>query len=215
MKMSGMKIVVYRNWEEVAGQLRGRWNPLLQQSVASTFFLSWEWCESWWKAYGGSRTLYVLAAWEENTLVGLAPLFAERVYRAGRFWNVLRLLGDGSNDSDYLDCFAQPGQEPRVAAAILDHLEAHREAWDYLELHGPLASSPFVSAMIGGFTSRKWEFACVDVACLSLRLPAAWSDYEKVLKPRFRTKMRSGLAFFEQQLKLKAVECTREEQLRE
>lgn len=207
-----MRIVPYQRWEEVQ-QLRDRWNLLLGQSASDTFFLTWEWISSWWSAYAENKAPLVLAAWEKESLVGIAPLCIERVRRAGRSWKYLRFIGDGSHDSDYLDCFAQRGREQEFAGVVLDYLEEHRNSWDCLELHGPVGTSLFVQAFTSKWKSGGRTFAMEDVPCLTLKLPRSWDDYTQSLKPRFRSKVRSALSFFEGSLKLSPVECTTEEQL--
>jgi peptidoglycan/xylan/chitin deacetylase (PgdA/CDA1 family)/CelD/BcsL family acetyltransferase involved in cellulose biosynthesis len=207
-----VKILRYGSWNEVE-QLREQWNTLLQQSASDTFFLTWEWIAAWWSAYGQGKTPFVLAAWEGDRLAGVAPLCIEPVRRAGRSWNCLRFIGDGSSDSDYLDCFAQAGQEQAFAAAVLEYLREHRDSWDCLELHGPVETSPFVAAMTEQLQAWGWTFALEDVPCLTLKLPRTWDEYVQGLKPRFRSKVRSALSFFEGSLKLTPVECKTEEQL--
>ncbi len=208
-----MRIVLYDRWDKVE-QLQQFWNGLLKQSTADTFFLSWEWFASWWKAYAAGLQPLVLGAWENDRLVGVAPFCLEQVRKMGRTWKVLKLIGDGSWDSDYLDCFAERGRESEFAAAVLDHLDSHRDAWDYLELHGPVESSPFFQAFKSRLAHWDWSSRVEDVPCLTLRLPKTWNDYVQSLKPRFRTKVRSCMGFFEDHLKVSPVECTSEEQIR-
>jgi len=207
-------IVLCDRWQEIE-QLQQRWNKLLRESSADTFFLSWEWCGSWWKAYGTELRPYLLAGWEDGRLVGIAPLCIEQVRKMGRSWKLLKLIGDGSQDSDYLDCFAERGFEPSFAAAALDYLDSHRRDWDYLELHGPLGSSAFVHALHSQLTQRGWASASEEIPCLTLRLPHKWDEYLQMLKPRFRSKLRSCMGFFEQQVKARPIQCTSEEQLRD
>jgi len=207
-----LKIVLYQHWDEVE-QLRDRWNTLLQQSAADTFFLTWEWLSAWWNAYGLGKSPFVLAAWEGEELVGIAPLCRDQVRRRGRSWNRLLYIGDGSSDSDYLDCFAPQGKEQQFANTVLEYLVQHKDAWDLLELHGAVETSPFFGAMASRLKGFGWDFAVEDVPCLTLALPSTWDEYTQSLKPRFRSKVRSALSFFEGTLKLTPVECTTEAQL--
>ena len=208
-----MRIVLYQRWEEVEQKLSAQWNPLLKQSASDTFFLTWEWLASWWNAYGAGKTPFVLAAWDNERLVGLAPFMSERVRKAGRSWKYLRFLGDGSHDSDYLDCLAQRGTEQEFIAAVVGYLREHRELWHCLELHGPVESSPFMQEVASRLKDAGWTFTTEEVPCLTLKLPRTRDEYVQALKPRFRSKVRSALSFFEGALKLTPVECTTEEQL--
>jgi peptidoglycan/xylan/chitin deacetylase (PgdA/CDA1 family) len=67
--------------------------------------------------------------------------------------------------------------------------------------------------MTVGFEARRWSCAIEEVPCLTLKLPHSWEEYLQHLKPRFRTKLRSGLAFIEGTIRLAPVACTSEEQL--
>ena len=209
-----MKLLIHNDWKALE-DLRGVWDQLLDESSTKSFFLTWTWLESWWKNYGGDKQLHVLTAWDGEALAAVAPFCLDLVRHQGRTWRRLQFIGDGSDDSDYLDCFARPAREADAAQAILDYLHSQRHLWDYLELHGPTASSPMLRALIDGATQRGWCSSTEDVPCLKLDLPGNWNDYLQSLKPRLRTKLRSSMAFFEQQVKAKPIECTTEEQLRE
>jgi peptidoglycan/xylan/chitin deacetylase (PgdA/CDA1 family)/CelD/BcsL family acetyltransferase involved in cellulose biosynthesis len=208
-----VKVVLYQRWEDVEQKLSGHWNPLLKQSASDTFFLTWEWLSSWWHAYGAGKTPFVLAAWENDRLVGVAPLCCEGVRKSGRSWKYLRFIGDGSHDSDYLDCFTQHGKEQEFIAALAAFLRENRNLWHCLELHGPVETSPFAQAISSQFKDLGWDFVTEEVPCLTLNLPLTWDEYLQALKPRFRSKVRSALSFFEGSLKLSPIECTSETQL--
>jgi CelD/BcsL family acetyltransferase involved in cellulose biosynthesis/peptidoglycan/xylan/chitin deacetylase (PgdA/CDA1 family) len=207
-----MKLRLYQSWDEVQ-RLAPLWNPLLRRCASDAFFLAWEWCDSWWKAYGENRAPYVLGAWENSTLIGVAPLFLEQRRSAGQNRRCLRFIGDGSSDSDYLDFFVERGYESQFASALLDHLDASEDTLDFLDLHGPVDSSPVLTAIVASMKERKWTTAIDAVPCLTLKLPESWEKYLQLLKPRFRTKMRSGLSFIERDLHLSPVACISEEQL--
>lgn len=209
-----MRIVVHLRWEEVE-QLRPQWDALLERSVSATFFLSWDWLASWWKVYGAGRDPLVLVAWEDDRLIGVAPLCRDPVCRMGSTWNVVRFIGDGSNDSDYLDFLCEPGRELQFTQEILRYLNSSRDRWDVLQLHGSRDTSAFVAVLREGFRQLGWKTKTDPIGCLSLHLPRTWEEYLQSLKPRFRTKLRSGLSFIEQEIKLVAVACTTEEQLRQ
>lgn len=209
-----MNVVLSREWSEVVRLLPEQWNPLLRSSSSDTFFLTWEWISNWRKAYGAGLEPFVVSGWEQDQLIGVAPLCIETINKFGVKWKLLKLLGDGSHDSDYLDCFAKPGYEAKFAEAVLNVLKAERRSWDYMELHGPLRSSPFANGFGNHAKELGWRLAQDDVACLTLQLPATWEGYLQLLKPRFRTKVRSAMTFFEQQ-QTTITQCTSEEQLRE
>jgi CelD/BcsL family acetyltransferase involved in cellulose biosynthesis/peptidoglycan/xylan/chitin deacetylase (PgdA/CDA1 family) len=209
-----LSVVRYRSWNEVL-ELRELWNPLLSRSASDTVFLTWEWMEAWWKNYGNERRLFVLGAWEDKSLLGIAPFFIDEVRLYGITWKRLCLIGDGSHDSDYLDCFAELGREAAVIGHFLSYLKSHQKTVDWIELHGPLRNSPCANHIIKQVYAKGWDVKCEPIRCLALPLPRTWDDYLRQLEPRFRTKVRSSLSLLQQYVKSQPQACTVPEQLQE
>jgi peptidoglycan/xylan/chitin deacetylase (PgdA/CDA1 family)/CelD/BcsL family acetyltransferase involved in cellulose biosynthesis len=203
---SMIRITLHRNWDELC-YLAADWDRLLAESSSDTIFLTWEWCEAWWKAYGNERSLFVLTAWEGSDLVGIAPFYVDRKRHWHKLWNCLRIIGDGSGDSDYLDCFTERGREHQVLAAFMQFLETLSDQWDWIQIQGAPQDSPCLAALIANATERGWSFASETVPCATLPLPNSWDSYLGTLRPRIRTKVRSTLGHLESQLKLTPTEC--------
>jgi len=202
-----VKVVLHESLEDVR-QFSGEWNRLLGESGSDTIFLTWEWCEAWWKAYGSGKSLFVISAWEGSELIGIAPLYAERKWHWGKEWTYLRFIGAGSGDSDYLDFFAKAGLEYSVVEQFLEFLESASRQWDWIELNGVPQTSPCLAAISDLATEREWKFISENIACASLQLPKQWNDYLISLRPRVRTKVRSALSYFEQHLRAIPTECS-------
>lgn len=209
-----LKLAQYRCWSDLQ-ELRELWNPLLASSASDTVFLTWEWCEAWWKNYGEGRSLFVLAAWDGDELIGVAPFYIETVRLYGKQWRQIRLLGDGSHDSDYLDCFARCDREAEAMAAFGDFLEKGRKLWDWIELNGPMQDSPCMGALIRYAREKHWRVHSEPVRCATLPLTKSWQEYLSSLEPRFRTKARASLALLDGQLKSAPVGCASVAQIEE
>ena len=207
-----MRVAVHNSWEELR-PLAQQWNAVLASSASDTIFLTWEWCDAWWRNYASGRSLYALTAWEGSELAGVAPFYVDRQRRWGRSWKCLRLVGDGSRDSDYLDCFAASGRERAVTTAFVNHLSERKDNWDWIDLHGTPENSPCLAAMLEEARLRQWKSATETIPCASLALPAKWEDYLKLLQPRFRTKVRSCLSQLEQHLQSAPMACRSEADL--
>jgi peptidoglycan/xylan/chitin deacetylase (PgdA/CDA1 family)/CelD/BcsL family acetyltransferase involved in cellulose biosynthesis len=201
-----IKIILHETLGELR-QLRDEWNRLLEQSCSDTIFLTWEWCEAWWSAYGGSRSLFVLSAWEGAELVGIAPFYVDTATRWQRKWVNLRILGDGSGDADYLDCFTKRGEERQIISCFLEFLESVVNRWDWIQIEGVPQDSPCLAALSEAANERSWKIASENIPCAALELPKRWDDYLETLRPRVRTKVRSALAYFEQQMNVTPQEC--------
>ncbi|HZZ15005.1 MAG TPA: GNAT family N-acetyltransferase, partial [Candidatus Sulfotelmatobacter sp.] len=125
----------------------------------------------------------------------------------GKSWKRLRFIGDGSHDSDYLDCFVELGREAETMAAFASYLEDQRHSWDWMELNGPRKASGCVAALLECAREKKWELKADSIPCSTLKLPANWEDYLRRLEPRFRTKVRSSLALLSNSIKSDPVQC--------
>jgi CelD/BcsL family acetyltransferase involved in cellulose biosynthesis len=81
--------------EEEFGALEPEWRLLAERCPSATVFQGWEWNAAWWRSFGGGRKLRLIAAWERERLMGLAPL-------VGRSLGPLRLLEFlGAGRTDY------------------------------------------------------------------------------------------------------------------
>jgi peptidoglycan/xylan/chitin deacetylase (PgdA/CDA1 family) len=141
-------------------------------------------------------------------LIAVAPLFVEEVRSYGRRWRRLRLIGDGSHDSDYLDCFARQGRESEAMIAFGDFLDANLGDWDWIELAGPAQGSPTVTGLARYANSKNWHCENERIPCATLPLPKTWEQYLRGLEPRFRTKVRSSLAVLTDCLKTNPESCS-------
>jgi len=188
-----MRVVEVRQ-ESQLESLRAEWNNVLRDSASKTIFLTWEWVSAWWSAYGNAGDLRILLALDESdTLRGIAPLRKQMVRNYGRSFSALSFIGDGSNDSDYLDFVVARGFETPVMEAFRSHWYSETETGALLLLNEIPAGSPNF-ASLKGFGERKdslWTEADVPCACVSL--PDTWEDYLGSLRSRFRTKVRSVL----------------------
>src|SRR4051812_46135346 len=100
--------------ESALEALRPSWNGLLRDSGSSTIFLTWEWISAWWRCYGQTGELRVLAAFNESGILrGIAPLRVKTARQCGQTVPAVYFIGDCSNDSEYLDFIIARGEEER------------------------------------------------------------------------------------------------------
>jgi CelD/BcsL family acetyltransferase involved in cellulose biosynthesis/peptidoglycan/xylan/chitin deacetylase (PgdA/CDA1 family) len=192
-----MKVVELQREEELA-RMRAAWTQLLERSASKTIFLTWEWVHEWWRAYGTPGELRVWLAYDaQGTLRGIAPLRVRTLTAYTRPYTTLIFLGDGSNDSEYLDVIAEAGCERDVMEAFSARFAAEAQHGTVLRLNEIPATSPNL-ALIGEMArSRRWLLQESEAPAGTVLLPGNWEDYLRLLKPRFRTKVRSVLNKFE------------------
>jgi len=209
-----VEITLISSWEELQAISR-EWNEVLTNGYEDTFFLTWEWISAWWNHYGNGRQLFVLVAKKQEKLVGIAPWYVDEVKKYGRRWKVLKIIGDGSGDSDYQDCIALAGLEGEVAQAFVDFLALRRRDWDVMEFESVPEGSPFIKAFLDAADKNVAGMAREAVACTSIVLPSRWDEYLNLLKPRVRSKVRSSLAFLEKEVRSVPTACSDPGQLNE
>ncbi len=188
-----MRIVELREEAELLN-LAADWEKLLEESASDTIFLTWEWISAWWRTYGEPGALRILLAIDQDgRLRGIAPMRRQTARRYGRTFQTLAFIGDGSNDSDYLDFIVGAGYEAAVIDAFLEYWDRNLSQGTLLQLNEIPESSPNFALLRSygeraGVVSREQ-----DVECGTVSLPCNWQDYLKTLSARFRTKIRSVL----------------------
>src|SRR5215469_1274348 len=141
-----LTVRVYRTLEELT-TIRSEWEQLLAAYPLASTFSTWEWLSCWWRHFARHRKLLVIGVFDSTKmLIGLAPFAISRENYGGvRMLRVLRLMGDGSFDSDNLDMPVLPGFESLFADSVLRQLKIIGAEWDVCELNTLPPSSPAAS----------------------------------------------------------------------
>lgn len=103
-------------------RVRPEWSRLWAKCPGTTPFQSPRWLIPWWEHLGRGE-LWVCAVRHKGELTGLAPLFIDK----------RRAFFLGTGISDCLDLLVDPAC-PEAAGALLRHLVAAGERWDYCDL---------------------------------------------------------------------------------
>ena len=177
---------------EALGLLRKDWDQLLAVSSNGSIFSTWEWATAWWKSYGRGKSLWILKISRDGHLIGLAPFYLENIRRFGALtYRTLRLVGDGSADSDYLEVISASGEEESVARSIVTHLLGHKSIWDIALLNEIPETSLTLRFLRTVFQENDCYWNETARPCSYVNLPADWNTYLLGLRPRMRTKIRS------------------------
>lgn len=188
-----MKVVEIRREAELE-QLRSVWDQLLTTSASSNIFVTWEWARAWWSSYGTPGQLRILLAYDDaGVLRGIAPLRSKTLTRYWRTAPALAFIGDGSNDSDYLDFVISSGYEKDVLRAFWEHWKEDLRRGTVLQLNEIPEASPNLAQIQSLIVTEKLLVTDTEVRCATVHLPKTWEQYLGMLRPRFRTKVRSVL----------------------
>jgi CelD/BcsL family acetyltransferase involved in cellulose biosynthesis len=209
MKLS---LRAYENLDELSA-LRPAWDELLSHYPASTTFSTWEWLSCWWSCFGNNRQLLILALFDSASLVGLAPLSISEEREGWLSLRVLRLMGDGSGDSDNLDFPVRPGFERAFAKAILQHLEQRRRQWDVCLLNTLPPDSFVAGCLAETLSSSSWTFFEYSSKSSAVALPESWELYARTLS----SEDRKNLTRYTRRLQLRCAtriyRCTEQDEL--
>ncbi|BAU47911.1 cellulose biosynthesis protein [Sulfurifustis variabilis] len=159
--------------------LREEWDALVQAAAAASIFTTWEWQYLWWRHYGGGQKLRLLVARAGGRLVGVFPLYVQRVTPlAGVGAGLLRLIGTGGDTSpDYLEPPLAPGHEADAARVLVDAALAIEGwdvlAWSDLEPDGAIDRAAMAALRERGLPARRGTSARISY----VPLPASWDAY--------------------------------------
>lgn len=209
-----VQVTKFYTWEEIQS-LQPSWNELLAESSAPTIFLTWEWLRSWWSIHHDGKQLVLLACLDgDDRVVGLAPLYQTR----GQAWwearlRVLRLVGDGSGDSDNLDFIVRPGWETAVVRAWVDWLRRHRSEWDLVELNTVPAESRVAASLLRELGEHGWKLWRQEGPRLVIPLPSDWDTYLRSLSHNMRSAIVAKLRRLERHYSVRLRRCETQAEL--
>lgn len=209
-----MEIRAYQSFEELQ-TLKAPWEDLLRSYPIATTFSTPEWLISWWQTLGKAQRLLVLGFFDQpSRLSALAPLTITtmRVGSAAPLV-LLRLLGDGTYDSDNLDLPVRPGFEHEFATDFLNYLDSQRRRWDLCDLRTLPAESPGVDAVLRLLQKNKWTSAVNERPASAIPLPDTWDEYLARLSSEDRKNLTRYARRLEKRYAVNMYRCTSEEQL--
>jgi CelD/BcsL family acetyltransferase involved in cellulose biosynthesis len=205
---------VLRSLDEMQ-ELSKAWEDLLANYPLATTFSTLEWLISWWQSFAQDRELQVLALFDsQSRLTGVAPLSVSRE-SAGRFFSlrVVRLMGDGSGDSDNLDLPVRSGFEREFAESIFGYLKEERRTWDICQLNTMPSWSPMVAMIRAQCRSHGHAAFEYERECSSIALPGSWEEYAQQLSSEDRNNLERYTRRLQKRYAVRIYRCAREEQL--
>lgn len=139
---------VYQAFRDVR-QLRSAWNDLAVR--AGDLLCSFDWCELWWKYFGGGRQLGIHVLHVGHRLVAVLPLFRETICPAGVWLRIVRVVGcDAALGATGLAI--EPAYAEQFTQMLLNRLD-EQWTWDVLQM-APLRSYAVVAEPIAQSSAR-------------------------------------------------------------
>jgi CelD/BcsL family acetyltransferase involved in cellulose biosynthesis len=184
-----MRTEVYTT-PEAFDRLAGEWNALLKRSASDTLFLTNEWQKTWWRELGEGE-LRILAMYESDALVGIAPLF----FAANPLGSPEVALVGCKEVSDYLDFIFARGREVACFRAVVDFLKStDAPAWHTLALCNIIETSPTLSTFAEMLNAEGWHARVLfEDVCPVVALPDTFEAYLAMLEGKERRELQRKL----------------------
>jgi CelD/BcsL family acetyltransferase involved in cellulose biosynthesis len=208
---SALTITECNDWSELE-QLRPEWNRLLRENSALGLFCTPEWLGAWWRAYGKNKQLQALVFRDvSGNVAAILPMYLEPVKLFPLTIRRLRLVGDGSQDSDDLDFIIYPGHESAVVKAFLSW--ARMKPFDICELNCVSARSVSLGPIEQAVVAGNWTHTKSHRPMVVVQLPNTWELYMKRLTSKERGKIGNRYRHVQNRYKARFYRCEAIEQL--
>ena len=174
---------VVSTYEEFS-ELENDWRYVFEESGTDNIFLSWEWCELWWRHYGKEERPMVLVVEDDKEIIAIAPLVKARGSYLTRWKPIIRFIADDIL-ADYMD-FLVLRKNDEVVRTIIDFI-VKQDDWGRIDLQRIPEASPNMTA-IKEYLDEPKRHAIIRIVCISpiVKLEGAWEDYYKSLSKGFK-----------------------------
>ncbi len=184
-----VQVAVYHNLEEL-GKIQREWDSFVE-STTGDIFLTFDWCRVWWKYYSKKRDLRVFVFRFHNKLVGIIPLFFEKLWLGPFYVKTVKIVG-----SDFtLPQFSIPLKHVYTKRIIQRFfLSISGFDWDIIQL-GPIAGLykhyyDLKDAFEESFGRSHVVLSENKGEQTYFRLTDTWDEYLAALNRKERTKIR-------------------------
>jgi len=213
MTRPALEVRVYDTGESLCS-LQNEWEQLISEFTAATTFSTLDWLLPWWRAFGSGQQLKVLGFRDSSRLIGLAPLTITPHAAPGRIkLKLLRLMGDGSGDSDNLDLPVLPGYEQPFFDALLDFLDGNKIDWDFCQFNKLPNNSPAGTLLLPRLQERGYRLYTFQRPWLVTNLPAEWETYLAQLSSENRNNLKRYTRRLGRHYHVEIYKCTKEADL--
>jgi len=186
-----MKIRVVREYREFL-ELKDQWNDLLEKSLHPLVFLTHQWIDTWWKAFGTGKSLFILLVHDGNELTAIAPLMIHddedillgRPHVAIKARKIEFIANVHSNRTDII-----LGNKPIEACEeIIKFLSGDcSNYWDIMSLEYLLLHSASTMLLENALKKKNIPYKQYPLQSSPyLPINCTWSEYEQNLSKRYK-----------------------------
>jgi CelD/BcsL family acetyltransferase involved in cellulose biosynthesis len=165
--------------------LKEQWNEVLEKSPAPLPFLSYQWLSIWWHAFGTGKKLYLVLIFDNDELIGFAPLMQWKT-RIGILpvRKLSFLANEHSPRADFV--FSKNGTE--CLQSLWTYLLAHRTDWDEIELND-LPSQSEAIPWLQSTSQVRWAVT-PSIRSPYLRIEQDWDSFYQTRSKKLRDDLR-------------------------
>lgn len=185
-----MHLTEIRTLDELEA-LRPRWRELADAAAHDTPYVLPEFMLPWLRRMRGRCACRFLAAWEGDTLVGLAPMVERRIARLGL--EALSLLGfPDAPPTPPCDILVREGCDT-VVEAFCAHWDLHG-GWDAIVLPAVPAESAVAAQLERAAVARAWTFEAEPaLETYYVRIATSWEVFHAGRSHNLRRTLSRGL----------------------
>ncbi|MBU4259999.1 MAG: GNAT family N-acetyltransferase [Desulfobacteraceae bacterium] len=180
--------------------LRKTWDQLLRSSPDRAITQTWEWFYTWWEAYKDERDLHLIVGYDNNQIIGIAPL--SRPEKPTKYYGFLRyktfwFLASGRTNqknviSDYLNFIILDGRQKDFLYALLNWMNKSPHC-DEIILENISSESVVPKLLEEAANACKLNYQIMSqVPTFLIKLPDTWEDYLHSVSASLRYKIRRG-----------------------
>ena len=153
-----------------------------------TIFQTFDWINTWWKYFGFRGEKLLIAIFEDNLLIGIAPLYATKMKKR-RIPFFKMLLPMGSGESDYNGFILKKDHESKAVAALLNFLRTQR--WIIFRIDDVRHESPTAQFLPDAIAASGLHVKIFDhTPCPYIALPSNSDEYIVSLDTHFKKNLR-------------------------
>jgi len=157
--------------------LKSSWNDLLLKQSHLSFFLSWEWLNTWWHTYANDTDkLFILLFEENNEVIGIVPLYIQNN-------EVIRFIGTGESEaeevsSEYLDVICSIDNTNSIVKLLSTALTVKLNTVVKLEFNNYLINSAIHETIIQ-LKSQHWHHITLSGIRYQASLKEGFTHYKQ------------------------------------
>jgi CelD/BcsL family acetyltransferase involved in cellulose biosynthesis len=186
-----IEVDIYYSFDALTA-IQHEWDNFIEE-VGGEIFLTYDWCRTWWKYYGGKRDLAIFIFRDRGNICGIIPLFHEKLRIGPLSINVIKLVSSDYTPvafsiaikDDYID---------QVVDLLTRGIHARWRSWHLLYIGAICGRYDNLENLVNAFKIRfgnkyRCELKVTDVQSYFSVAPS-WEAQIANLVPKQRTNAR-------------------------